>query len=86
MSPAQECPRTSHDCLSRVGLASSESSLPLPPESGLSQVVIASLAWAWSRATRDCLSHLGMALSESCLRLMPKGGLGRVVTASPAQA
>jgi hypothetical protein len=65
MSPAQECPRTSRDCLSGVGLASSESSLPLPPESGLGQVVIASLAWAWSQATCDCLSHLGMALSES---------------------
>jgi hypothetical protein len=38
------CPRTSRNYLSCVGLASSESSLPLPPESDLGQVMIASLA------------------------------------------
>jgi hypothetical protein len=86
-SPTRGWPRESHDCISRLGLASGklfwlllppevasdESWLLLPPGVGLGRVMTTSPAWGWPRSSRDCISRPRLASSESWLRsLMPR--------------
>jgi hypothetical protein len=84
--------QASRDSVSREGMASGESSLPLPPEVGLGQVVAASLARVslgrvvtdcptrgWPRVSRDCVSFTGLASGDLWLCLPSEVGLGRVV-------